>query len=72
MANKKTCNRCGEEIMFTWDNALSKWVLVEPFVLDAGDRYLQQNKTKIPFDANRHSRHHCTNRDNTYNDIYRG
>ena len=71
---KKTCNNCGEEIMFTWDMEKLKWTLVEPFTHDAGERTLSREKVKIPFNPKRHKKHYCTNSQSRpiHDNIYRG
>jgi len=53
------CHNCKEKIDFTWDIANKKWILVEPFELDAGERQLRIKKVKIPYNPFRHTRHYC-------------
>lgn len=66
----QTCHNCKERIMFTKENG--RWLKVEPFEPDGGERELMRVKVGIPFDPNRHTRHFCRRKEDNHNNVYRG
>lgn len=72
MKKKPDCKYCGEKIMFVYDYSNKKWIVVDPFILDAQELYLRRERQSIPYQANRHEKHHCKKKAEYFGRIYQG
>ena len=69
---KPECKFCSENIMFVYDYSNKKWIVVDSFDLDAQELYLRRERQPIPYQPNRHERHHCKEMAEHFGKFYQG